>query len=165
MSPILKGVIITVAIIAFAVITALMGIEKSKSLGWIQYVLIIGGIIWACVSFSSQMESNVTFGNVFAHGFKVTAVVTSLFIVYMALALTFIFPEVKDQAINVMRTEMAKQPNYNEAQADKIVGITQKYFVLFTAGGTLVLFLILGAIASLIGAVVAKKNPNANPLG
>ncbi len=165
MTPVVKGLIIALAVIVLAVITTIIGVEKSKSFGWIQYILIIGGIIWACVSYSSQMEGNVTFGNVFAHGFKVTAVVTCLFILYMVVALTLIFPEVVTQTLAIMKTEMAKQPGYNEEQAEKIMGVTKKYFVLFTAGGTLVLFILLGAIASLIGAVVAKKNPNANPLG
>ncbi|MEO7311265.1 MAG: DUF4199 domain-containing protein [Chitinophagaceae bacterium] len=168
MSPIVKGVIITLAVIAFAVTTALIGIEKAKNFGWVQYLIIIGGIIWACISYSSQNEANVTFGNVFAHGFKVTAVVTCLFILYMVLALKVIFPGIREQSIAIMKTEIAKQPkkpNQDSEQMEKIIKGVSDNFVLITATGTMIVFLIVGAAASLAGAVVAKKNPNANPLG
>ncbi len=169
MSPIVKGIIITLAVIAFAVITTVIGIEKSKEFGWVQYILIIVGVIWACMSYSSQKEGNVTFGNVFAHGFKVTAVVTCMFILYLILALKVIFPGIKEQSIAIMRTEMAKQPKQNKPQdseqLEQIITGVSNNFVLITAGGTMIVFLIVGAAASLAGAVVAKKNPNVNPLG
>ena len=169
MSPIVKGIIITVAVIVFAVITTVIGIEKSQAFGWVQYILLIVGIIWACISYSSQKEGNVTFGNLFAHGFKVTAVVTCMFILYLILALKVIFPEIKDQSIAIMKTEMAKQPKQknqpDNEQLEKIITGVSNNFVMITAGGTMVVFLIVGAAASLAGAVVARKNPNANPLG
>lgn len=168
MSPILKGVIITLAIIVFAVITAIVGIEKSRSFGWVQYLLIIAGIIWACIGYSKEKDGNVTFGNVFAHGFKVTAVVTCIFILYMVLALKVIFPDIKEQSIAIMRTEMAKQPKQpeqNTEQLEKIISGVSENFVLITATGTMIVFLIVGAVASLAGAVVAKKNPDTNPIG
>ncbi|MES2776151.1 MAG: DUF4199 domain-containing protein [Bacteroidota bacterium] len=166
MSPVVKGLIIAAAVIAFAVVTAIMGVEKSKNFGWVQYVLIIGGIVWACINYGNQMEGNVTFGNVFAHGFKVTAVLTCIFILYMVLALTVLFPEIKEQSLAIMRAEMAKQPNKGDTeQMEKIVAGVSKYFVVITAGSTMIVFLIMGCVASLAGAVVAKKNPNANPLG
>ncbi len=168
MSPIIKGVIIVLAIIAFAVYTSVIGIEKAQKFGWVQYILIIAGIIWACMGYAKQKDGNVSFGNVFAHGFKVTAIVTCLFILYLALSLKFIFPEIKEQSIAIMRNEIGKQPKQpgqNSEQLDKIVAGVSNNFIMITAGGTLIVFLIVGAVASLAGAVVAKKNPNANPLG
>jgi hypothetical protein len=40
----------------------------------------------------------------------------------------------------------------------------KKFFIPFVTAGLIVGFLIFGCICSLIGAAVAKKNPNYNPL-
>jgi hypothetical protein len=39
------------------------------------------------------------------------------------------------------------------------LGISEKFFLPFAIGGVLLSNVIIGAIASLIGAAVAKKNP------
>jgi hypothetical protein len=43
---------------------------------------------------------------------------------------------------------------------DKAIEISRKFFTTFLIAGTLVGYLIFGAIASLIGAAITKKNPN-----
>ena len=48
-------------------------------------------------------------------------------------------------------------------QIDQALGMMQKFFVPFAIGGALVLYLLVGAIAALIGAAIAKKNPAVSP--
>jgi hypothetical protein len=43
---------------------------------------------------------------------------------------------------------------------DTAIEISRKFFMAFLIAGTLVGYLAFGAIASLIGAAVTKKNPN-----
>jgi NADH:ubiquinone oxidoreductase subunit 6 (subunit J) len=118
----------------------------------------VGGVIWGCISYANQMNNNVTFGNVFAHGFKITAVITVITIIYTIIALKFLFPDMVDMILNKTR-ESLDENNMSDDQAEAALSMTKKFLVPFAAGGILVMFMIVGAISSLIGAAVAKKNP------
>jgi hypothetical protein len=61
--------------------------------------------------------------------------------------------------MEVARTQMESDGKLSEAQIDQAIGMTQKFFIPFAIGGVVIGYLILGAIGSLIGAAIAKKNP------
>jgi NADH:ubiquinone oxidoreductase subunit 6 (subunit J) len=157
-TPVIKGLIISLIIIVFGVAIYFAGQSMNQGLGSLQYLLLIGGVIWACISYAKQMNGNVTFGNVFAHGFKTTSVVTVITIIYTVIALKFLFPDMMDMALDKTREELAKG-NMSEEQSEAAIEMTTKFFLPFAIGGILIVFLIVGCIASLIGAAVAKKNP------
>ena len=161
MSTTTKGVILALIQIVLSVVMQLLitDFSKMQKFSWISYVIIIGGLIWAAISYSKEMNANVTFGNIFAHGFKTTAVMTILVLAYTILSVTVLFPEMKDKAMEVARTQMESDGKLSEAQIDQAIGMTQKFFIPFAIGGVVIGYLILGAIGSLIGAGVAKKNP------
>ena len=130
----------------------------NKSLGYIQMVLIIGVIIWACINYAKQMNGQVTFGNVFAHGFKITAGIAALMSIYTIISVKFIYPEIIEMTIDVARAEMEKKGNVPTDQMD--IGLfLRKFFLPSAIAGSLFGTAIIGAIASLIGAGLAKKNP------
>jgi hypothetical protein len=76
---------------------------------------------------------------------------------------TIIFPEMKQKAIDTARQQMEDGGKLNDSQIEQSLDITRKYFLLFVVIFTLFGTLVVGAIASLIGAAVAKKKP-VNPL-
>ena len=158
-TPVVKGLIISLVIIVFGVAIYFAGQSMNQGLGSLQYLLLVGGVIWACISYAKQMDGNVTFGNVFAHGFKTTSVVTVITIIYTVIALKFLFPDMMDMALDKTREELAKG-NMSDEQSEAAIEMTTKFFLPFAIGGILIVFLIIGCIASLIGAAVAKKNPN-----
>jgi hypothetical protein len=162
--PWMKGLIISLILIIYGLVMYYTGLWLDKSLGMIQYVLIIGSIIVADITFAKQKNGNVTFGNVFAHGFKTTAASIVIMAVYSFIAIKFIFPEMIDAIIAQSRADMEKKGNLTEEQISQGVGMVQKFFVPFMIGGLILIYGICGAIGSLIGAAVAKKNPNYNPL-
>ena len=130
----------------------------NKSLGYIQMVLVIGVIIWACINYAKQMNGQVTFGNVFAHGFKITAGIAALMSIYTIISVKFIYPEIIEMTIDVARAEMEKKGNVPTDQMD--IGLfLRKFFLPSAIAGSLFGTAIIGAIASLIGAGLAKKNP------
>lgn len=158
-TPVVKGIIISLILIVFAIITYLTGQMQNSTLGLIPYVVLIGGIIASCVIYSKQMQANVTFGNLFAHGFKVNAVVIVFQVLYTVLALKLIFPEMIDTVINTSRETMEKQGKLSDEQIEQATEMTRKYFMPFAIGGIIIMFGILGAIAAAVGAAVSKKNP------
>lgn len=160
-----KGLIIGLILVVLSVTTTLLvtDIEKQQSFGWISYLIMIGCAVWACISYAKDMDGNVSFGNVFSHGFKTTAVFTIILVVYTALAFTVIFPELKDKMLEVTRAQMEKDGKLSSAEIDRALSMSSKFFLPFAIAGLLIFSLILGAIGSLIGAAVAKKNPNPTP--
>ncbi len=92
MSAPIKGLIISLVLIVFGLVVHFAGLGQVKSLQLIQYIILGGGLIWSCISYAKENNGNVTFGNTFAHGFKVTAAVTAIIAVYTFLAVKFIMP-------------------------------------------------------------------------
>ncbi len=54
---------------------------------------------------------------------------------------------------------MESQGKLSDDQIDQSLNIASKYFWLFAIGGTVLVFIIVGAIGSLIGAAITKKRP------
>jgi hypothetical protein len=158
--PWLKGLLISLILIVIGLIIYFAGQAQNKSLGWIQFCIMIAAIIWACTNYAKQMQGNVTFGNVFAHGFKVTAAIAAITAVYAFLAFKFIYPEMIDASIEEARKNMEAKGNMSDDQIKQGLDMMRKFFMPFAIGGMLIMSAILGAVASLIGAAVAKKNPN-----
>ena len=131
----------------------------NSTLSYLQYVILCGGIIWSCVSFANQMKGNVTFGNVFGHGFKTTAIVAALILIYTFIAVKFLFPDMVDQAIAMTKTKMESQKNLSDEQIQQSLDMVKNNFLVFAVIGIVVGFAIIGAVSSLIGAALAKKNP------
>ena len=158
-TPLIKGIIITLILIVLGLIVYFIDKMKHQELNYIQYVLFLAGIIWSCVTYSQQLNANVTFGNLFAHGFKVTAVITALMLVYTVLALNFLFPDIVDKSIEVTRQKMEADGKASDSQIEQTVNMMRDHFTLFAIVGVVIGFAIMGAVSSLIGAAVAKKKP------
>ena len=159
MSSVAKGLIISLILIVITLVITLTGLEGNTGAGLIPMAVFIGGIIWGCTSFAKDMGGNVTFGNVFAHGFKIAAAITAIMVVFTAISLTFINPEAKNIALEEARRRL-EEGKMNDDQIDQTLAITRDYFLPMAIGGILLTYLIVGLITSLIGAAVAKKNPN-----
>ena len=157
-SHILKGAILGGISILFSVIIYVFNLYTTQWLSWISYAIFIGGIIYGNILFANQNENNVTFGNIFAHGFKTTAVVIVITVLYTVLSL-FIFPDMVDKIIEISRTAMAKNPQMTDEMIEQGIAMTKKLFLPFAIAGAIFFTGFFGAIGSLIGAAVAKKNP------
>ncbi|MBX2930433.1 MAG: DUF4199 domain-containing protein [Chitinophagaceae bacterium] len=163
-SPAVKGLLISLLLIVFGLITYFIGFGQDKSLQLLQYVILGGGIIWSCIEYAKKLNGNVTFGNTFAHGFKVTAAITGIMALYTFIALKFIMPEMSDLAVEQARKSMMENKQLTAEQVEQAITMTKKFFVPFALAGVIVAFLIIGTIFSLIGAAVAKKSANYNPI-
>ena len=159
-----KGLIISLILIVFGMALYFTGQSQNRMLGLLQLVILIAGLIVSCTVFAKQKEGNVTFGNVFAHGFKTNAAIIVIMVIYTVIAMKFLFPDMMDMAMNQARTDMEKKGDLSEEQISQGIGMVKKFFIPFAIGGIVLGFGIVGAIGSLIGAGVAKKNPNYTPL-
>lgn len=154
-----KGIVIALILIVLALVTYFANIPVDGPVKWFSYVVFIGGIIWSVFSYGKQMNYHSTFGNYFAHGFKVTALVTALMIIYLIIFIV-LFPGFKETAIEQAKKSMQERGNLSSDQIDKGLEVTRKFFMVFVIGGTLIAYLIMGALASLVGAAITKKDAN-----
>ena len=152
-SPAVKGIIISLILIVLSLAIQFLNLTKSTGFSSVQFIILIGGLIWSAISFSKQMEGNVTFGGLFTHAFKTAAAVTVIMVVYTIISIKFISPEIINMALQEARSGMEGK-NMSDDQIDQALGFTRKFFVPLTTGGVLLSFMIMGVIGALIGAAV-----------
>lgn len=153
-----KGIIISLLLIVLALTSHFMDIKPDSPFQYIGYAVFIGGIIWSILSYGKEINHNATFGKYFAHGFKVSALVTVIMVVFVFIFI-MLFPEIKDKAIDEARKNMGSK-NLSEEQISAALEMTRKFFTVFLIAGTLFGYILVGCIVSLIGAAVTKKQPN-----
>jgi len=156
-STITKGLIIALLMIVSGLAFYFSGIDLNSPLRWLTYCIFVIGVILAIMQYGKQIDHNATFGNYFAHGFKISAAVTVIMIIYIVV-FVLLFPDFKEKALDEARKAMDARGG-SEEQKVQAVEMTKKLFMVFLVAGTLIYNLIVGVIASLIGAAVTKKNP------
>ena len=158
-SHIVKGAILGGISILFSIIIYVFNLYTTQWLSWLSYAILIGGIIYGNVLFANQNNNNVTFGNIFAHGFKTTSVIIVITVVYVFLSLKVLFPEMPEKILDIARKKMAENPQMTDEMIEQGIGMTKKFLLPFAIGGAIIGTAFMGVIASLIGAGIAKKNP------
>jgi hypothetical protein len=162
MSPQIKGLLIALIVIILGIAGYFTNLGFSTWYNWVVNAIMLAAIIIACVHFANQKEGYVTFGNVFLHGFKITAVVAIIVLVYTLLAFTVLFPDMKEKIFEMQQAQMEKR-GLDDGKLEQGMTMMKKYFMIFLVIGVIFGTLIWGSIASLIGAAVAKKK-KFNPL-
>ena len=158
-SHITKGLLLALVLIILSVVSHLMKFDLESWFGWVNIIIFIAVIIWAVILYGKQMDDNVTFGNLFAHGFKVTAVTICIVFVFTVLSVYVLFPETIDQFMQKGIEEAKKQGKITDEQIQQGGDMMKKIITISKLAGSLFINAVLGAIGSVIGAAVAKKNP------
>ncbi len=156
-TPTSKGLVLSLILIVIAMATYFSGISMNSAVKYLGYLIFLAGIIFFISQYGKQVNYASTFGNYFSHGFRISAIVTVIMIIYVVVFI-LLFPEFKDTAIEEARKNMQSK-NLSEEQMDKAIEISRKFFLTFAILGTLVGYMLSGIVASLIGAAITKKNP------
>jgi len=156
---IVKGLILSAISIVFSIVMYVFNLFEYSWLSWINTAIVMGGLIYGNILFANQSNNNVTFGNLFAHGFKTTAVIIVITTAYTVLSFKVFFPDMIDTILEISRKKMLENPKMTDEMIEQAISMTKKFFIPFAIGGTILGIGFTGALASLIGAGVAKKNP------
>jgi len=159
-TPAQKGSIIALLLIVLALVIYFAGQIGNRDLRSVQFVILFVGILLSSMYYAKQMNGNVTFGNVFAEGFKTTAVVIVLFSIYTIITMKFLLPGMTDKIIEAARADAQAAGNETFAEFDKNVAVTKQFLVPITIGITILSFGITGALGAAIGAAFRKKPGN-----
>jgi hypothetical protein len=152
-----KGIVIALILIVLALVTYFLNLETTSALQWLGYIIFIAGVIWSVNLYGKQINHVSTFGNYFAHGFKVAAVVTVIMLLYVIIFI-YLFPDMKEKGIEAARKKLEAKGNMSQDQISQALEFTRKFFMVIAIAGTLFFYLVVGAIASLIGAGITKRN-------
>ena len=104
-----KALVISLGLFILGLIANFAGFEAETWYQFLPTILLVVAIIWACISYANQMDNAVSFGNVFGHGFKVTALVALISLVLALISIYVIFPDSKDKAIEMTRQKLEKK--------------------------------------------------------
>ncbi len=155
-SPQIKGLIIALVLIVIGIAGYYANLAYEKWFSWIGNAVFFIAVIFACIHYANQKDGYVTFGNVFGHGFKTTLVTTIIVVLYSILAITILFPEMKEKIFEMQQSEMEKR-DLPDDQVETAMNMMRKYFTVFMIFGLILAYVVIGCIASLLGGAVAKK--------
>ena len=153
----IAGLIIAGVLIVFSFAMYFGGLQQSGA-GWLQYCIIIGGLMIFINLYGKAKDSQVGFGDLFAYGFKTAAFLTLIMIAFTVIFF-LAFPEIKEKIFEITRQQMEKSGNLTDDEIEKKLGQLQSSFWVFTIGGVVLVYAIIGAIGSALGAAITKKKP------
>jgi hypothetical protein len=153
------GLILFLVMAVYSLIINLNNLQANTSLSWISYVIVVAGIIIFVTKYGKDKNGNVTFGNLFAYGFKITAVLIIFFIAFMII-FYMVFPEYKEKVLEIGMQKAMQNANASQAESiKKGMEIGKQFFWVGLIAGITFSFAILGLTGSLLGAALTKKNP------
>lgn len=161
-SAVAVGIIISLVLILISLIVYFTGMFTETWNQYLGFAVFVGGIVLAVRRHGRDHAYGLGFGRLFAFGFKVTAVIICLMILYTLFS-GWLFPDIKDKLMAVAReqamAEAAGQPGVNQAQVEAGMAMFEKNFTLFIVMGILFWYLFLGALSSLAGAALTRRRP------
>lgn len=152
------GLVIGLAMIVVNAVLLVTKLNTNPLLGFLGFAVFIAGIIMNAIAYSKANDADITFGQAFSSCFKATAIVAIVTVAWSLISL-MIFPNMMEESIEKARLDMVSKGQMSEEQIEMALGYTRKFFKPLMIAGALFGTLFAGAIFSLIGAAVAKKNP------
>ncbi len=159
MSLILRwGLIISFALMAISIIVYVAGMSTNKAVGWINYILMFVGVIFATKVYRDEKCAGfISFGHAFKFGFLTLFLVGLITSIYTYIFFAYIDPTLINQILAQIENDML-----NSGQSDEQIELAMSYTEKFMTPGWMVAWVLvgcvfMGAIFSLISAAIMKK--------
>lgn len=151
-----KGLLIAAILILFKVITHFTHTSFAEWTVFVFGLIILLGVLISVVLHKNENNSIGKFTELFSYGFKVTAVITCIYFLFIFLETKLFFPNYIQQKFdlrieNMQNNFKIESLNLNKNLVDAIDKETKIYF-----SGTIMSILFLGVIGSLLGSVITK---------
>jgi hypothetical protein len=153
------AVVISLLLIVLDLIGGFAHLRFESWFKWCSTLILVAGLIIACIQYGKQKTDGLTFGNVFGYGFKIALIISVFMVVYTLISINVIFPEYLGQLLEKSRSDMEAKGGLSEAQIDQGIAITKKFMQPVPLSiFTFVVLLFIGTIGSLLGAAFTKKS-------
>lgn len=158
-----KALVIGLLMVIASLAIYFADVRMDSGIQYIVYAILGLGVVISINIYGKQVNHTATFGNYFAHGFKVSAIVALIMILYLVIFLQ-IFPDFKEKAMEQIKDKIKSDKDTTPDQVEQAMIMVRKGFTLFAVGGALLYNLLLGVVASLIGAAITKKGGTNNQI-
>jgi hypothetical protein len=153
------AVIYAITSIVITYIFQFLDIDLTTSpLRFLSYVALIAFLLLTQKEYKDQLGGFLTFGEGFMSGFMYSVIAGVLGAIFAYIYFTFLSPQVWEHVISATKDKMAENKDLSSDQIDAAMNFTAKYGVILGSVGALIVTPIIGAIISLIGAAIFKKD-------
>jgi hypothetical protein len=143
------GIIITYAF-------EFLAIDPNSSAKYLSYVPFIAFLFLAQKEFKEELGGYISFGDAFSTGFRYSLFTGLLMALFTFVYLQWLSPDMMDKVTEQALNEMEKK-NTPDEQVETTAKMMKEYGPIFGAFGIAIGYAIFGAIISLIGAAIFKK--------
>lgn len=150
------AIINVLAAIIFTYAFEFLKLDQTSPLKYLSYVPFIVFLFLTQKEYKDQLGGYMTFGQGFSAGFRYSIFTGLVLAVFIYLYLAVLSPDVFEKSLVDAQAQLEAK-NMSSDQIDKAMEITKKYGPIFGAFFSAVAYTILGAIISLIGASIFKK--------
>jgi hypothetical protein len=146
-----KGLITGAVMILISICIYMAKNGFDNGLQYITYSAYVAGILWTIFAFKKQTGNTARFKQYFSEGFKCFIVVTLLMVLF-TLVFILLHPEMKEQMIAMMRTEIVKLKDITPLDIENRIEAAKKAFIPSLLIGAVFGYLAIGALISVIAA-------------
>ncbi|MBL7745232.1 MAG: DUF4199 domain-containing protein [Chitinophagaceae bacterium] len=158
-TPLLKGIITGVLMLAVTLLLFYTGQTAKSGLQYIIFAIYAGGIAWTLLAYFRSPGYTGKFGDIFSQGFKCFIVVTLVMVVFIGV-FSAMHPEFAEEDAKLYREYLVEQKNKQPAEIDAMVKDERENYVTKNMWRSAFGTLIPGAIFTAAGAgllVLRKK--------
>jgi hypothetical protein len=154
------GVITGAVLILYSLLLFLAGMHTNKYLGWVGYVILIGGMVWGTLEYRKKyLGGFMPYGKAFISCFMTGLYAGIILAVYMFVFSKFIHPGLVQEMLDISRQAMYESnANMTDEQVEQALAISAKFMTpVMMAIWTFVGYIIASAIIGLLAAIFLKK--------
>lgn len=156
-----KGLTIAALLIVFKSITHFTQTVFAEWPVFIFGLLILLGVLISVVMLKKKQPTLQKFSELFSYGFKVTAVITCIYFIFMLMETKVFFPDYIHQkllaSIEQLKQSGTIEPKLFEENLDQALVLGKKVESYKYFAGSIMSILFLGVLGSLLGTVVTKS--------
>lgn len=131
-----------------------------KILSWVlSYVPFLGAVLYAQKSHrDDQLGGYISFGRAFSTGFRVSIFAGLLIGVFMILYYKVLNTEAFEAVMSKTESSLLDNNAISDSQREKTLSMTRTWFAPMILIGTIIGMSIVGAVFSVVGAAIFKKD-------
>jgi hypothetical protein len=142
----------------------LLNMDMNSPIKYISYIPLVAFLLLAQKEFrDTQLGGYITFGQGFSAGFRYAIFSGLLLAVFMYLYLAILSPEVLTKSMAAQQT-ILEQKGMSSGDIDKAMSTATKFGPIIGAFGIAIFYAIIGAVVSLVGAAIFKKERSADDI-
>jgi hypothetical protein len=150
--------IYAVTVIVLTYLWQILNVDPTSPVKYISYLPFIAFLLLAQQEFKVQLGGFMSYGQGFVAGLLYAVFAGLLIGVFLYIYFSFLDHHAFEKILSAQRDAMQAKTN-DSAVVDKTMHFMDNYGIIITALGTMISTPIMGAIVSLIGAAIIKKEP------